>query len=633
MFCMSIPKAVSRSLFNTAILSCAALSMVRVADAQPVSAQPEEVVVTGHLVEVPRRQIATAVSILSNDEIELRGYNSLADVLRTQPGIGVTNAGGIGKTTTLRIRGEESYRTLLIIDGVKAIDASAPQVSPSFDGLLTASELQRIEVLRGPQGFVYGADAGGVVNVMTQTGAGPVSGRFDIQGGEYGMRRLDASVSGGSESADYYFAATDLEADGFNARSSDSVLRDDDGAQNTTLHARVGWNASEALRVQFVVRDVDSTAMFDGCGFPTVHDCTAVTEQTTFRLSADHDSGRFSNRFGYSEVEVDRDNLIAGVSAFRDAGTIGRIEYTGSYRPTGSTTLVYGVDLQSEDVVSSSGPNNRDQNGYYFEYQGEFSERFFVSAGARYDDNDDFGTATSARVSAAYVQDIDSSRALKYRASYGTGFRAPSMFEISYNQGPFAFPPAAGVPLDSETSEGYDLGLEYTTAAGLHLEITYFDQEIQDAIIFDLVGFSGYLQDAGDSSSKGFELSARVPVGRNVEVLANWTSNDAKDVAGDPRARRPETLANLGINYTASNENLRFIANYRVTRDAVDQVFGVGFVPLEDYEVLDLSASYRVNEALEVFARIENVFDEIYFEIPGFNSARRSVYGGVRLRF
>lgn len=153
--------------------ACTALTALpSVGHAQSVAeVRPEEIVVTSSIIPMPRRQIGTAVSVIEGTDIQLRGYEGLADVLRTQTGIGVTNSGGPGKSTTLRIRGEEGYRTMLMIDGVKAVDPSAPQVAPDFDSLLTTGDMERIEVLRGPQGFMYGADAGGVVSIITGKGA------------------------------------------------------------------------------------------------------------------------------------------------------------------------------------------------------------------------------------------------------------------------------------------------------------------------------------------------------------------------------------------------------------------------------------------------------------------------------
>jgi vitamin B12 transporter len=598
--------------------------------------RPEEIVVTSSLIPTPRRQIGTAVSVIEGTDIELRGYDDLAGVLRTQVGIGVSNSGGPGKSTTLRIRGEEGFRTLLIIDGVKAVDPSAPQVAPSFDSLLTTNDLQRVEVLRGPQGFMYGADAGGVVNVITGRGADEFGGQLGLEAGEFDTRKLSGSLAGGNDRGDFYVSATDLETDGFNAQTSDTVLRDDDGAENTTLHAKLGWNATENLRLQLVARDIDASTLYDGCftaTFATVHDCVGTTDQRTYKLSAEHRSGDFTNAFGYSNVDIAHDNFTQGVSSFATQGEIGRFEYTGSYQAADALTLVYGVDLQEEEVVSGTQEQARDQDGYYVEYQGNFGDSFYFSAGARYDDNEDFGTHTSGRVTAAYVQDLDGGDSLKYRASVGTGFRPPSLFEISYNQRPFGvLPAAAATPLQEETSQGYDLGIEYTAAGGLRLEVTYFDQDVEDAIVytFDSATFAdGYVQSPGTSTSDGIEVGVYAPIGQRWAFIGNWTNNDTKTVEGQPRLRRPENLGNLGMEYASANDAFRFIANYRISKDAID----FGGTPLDDYEVLDLSAAYAFNETFELYGRVQNATDEDYREVIGFNTAGREAYAGVRLRF
>ena len=177
-----------KPLSAAVVAACAALPQL--ARAQNTGAQgPEEIIVTSSIIPQSRRQLGTAVSAIDFEDVELRGYTDLADVLRTQAGIGVSNSGGPGKASAVRVRGEEGYRTLLIIDGVKALDPSSTQVSPNFDSLLTTSDLQRVEVLRGPQGFIYGADAGGVINIITKRGEGPLGGQVGLEFGDFSTRK------------------------------------------------------------------------------------------------------------------------------------------------------------------------------------------------------------------------------------------------------------------------------------------------------------------------------------------------------------------------------------------------------------------------------------------------------------
>ena len=170
-------------------------------------------------------------------------------------------------------------------------------------------------------------------------------------------------------------------------------MLDDDGDDNTTIHAKFGWNASDNLRLQFVGRDVDAETAYDGCFSPTTfltaYDCSATTEQTTYKVSAEHASNAFSNSFGYSSVDIVRDNFTQGQSAFATEGELSRFEYTGSYRSSAATAFVYGLDFQEEEIVDADGPSGAATKRATTSSIKVRRDILFVSLGARYDDNDD----------------------------------------------------------------------------------------------------------------------------------------------------------------------------------------------------------------------------------------------------
>ncbi|HJO10451.1 MAG: TonB-dependent receptor [Gammaproteobacteria bacterium] len=588
----------------------------------------EEIIVTSSRVPVPLRQIGISVSAISEAEIEAHGNLSLIDVLRQMPAIATTNNGGSGKATSLRIRGEEGFRTLTIFDGMRLSDPSGTQIGSPLQHLLSEG-IGRVEILRGPQGLAYGADAGGVVNISSRSDTEGFFGNLNAQAGKFGSDLLSGNIGGGNGTVDYFVAITDTETDGYNARASDSVLADSDGYENTSIHARLGVKLAENLQLDLVHRDVDGDTEFDGCfSGTTVHDCSGDYELDASRASLEYTGENFSHSISYSATDTDRENFALGVSSFTANGELDRWEYLGSATNLPGFDLVFGAD--HEEAINNG--VGRDNVGFYLEYLSDFSDNIFFTAGTRHDDNDDFGTNTSYRVSGAYLIDLSRSATLKFKGAYGTGFRAPSPFEIGYNAGAFAFPPASLVSLGQEESEGYELGVKYVVGSSLHLEAVYFDQEVEDAIFFDLAGFSGYLQDVGRSTSDGVEISADISLSDNLRLTSNYTYNDTERPNGLQRRRRPEQLANFGLAYVGMDDRLSLNAFYRISRDSIDEV-GATLVKLDDFEVMDLSASYSVSDNIKLYARVENAFDEDYEEIAGFNPPDRAAYVGVRFNF
>lgn len=250
--------------FFIALTLAAATPSQAVAQSTSSENRLEEIVVTSSRVPMPMRQIGTSISVVTQEEIAERGFSSLYDVLRSQPSIGVTNAGGAGKATSLRVRGEEGFRTLVLLDGIDISDSSTPQVTPRMEYMLS-SGIERVEILRGPQGLMYGADAGGVVNITTLAPREGLGGELSAAGGRYGSQEFAGNLGGGNGTADFNLSIADLETDGFNARTTDTVLNDDDGYDNTTVHGRFGWNVTEALRLSLVGRDTDGSTDYDSC--------------------------------------------------------------------------------------------------------------------------------------------------------------------------------------------------------------------------------------------------------------------------------------------------------------------------------------------------------------------------------
>jgi len=615
-------------------LTCSLSACIQLANAQD-SAQGvnalEEVIVTSSRIETPLRQVGTSVSVIDLQAILNEGSASLIDVLRTLPSISVTNAGGAGQISNLRIRGEEGYRTLTLLDGIKLSDPSSTQVQPQLEHLLS-SGIERVEILRGPQGLHYGADAGGVVNITTEKNTGPIESQIEASSGTFGTRQVGAKVSGGNERADFFVSGTDFNTDGFNARQADTALADKDGYENTTLHARVGVNATDTLRFNAVVHDVTGDSEYDACfdsaTFATVHQCNATYDQQAVRLSADLATNYGSHGIAWSNTQTDREYFTLGQSGFASEGELQRVEYIGQFTAAENYQLVYGIDFEKEENNAES----RDQTGYYAEYLSTFSDDVFLTAGIRHDDNDDFGNHNSYRVSAAKLIDLAGGHTMKLRGAYGTGFRAPSPYEVGYNKGPYAYAPASTTSLKEETSKGHEFAVELFTQAGSHFEAVYFDQRIEDAIYYDLATYSGYLQDIGESRSNGVELSARIPLHAQLNLQANYTYNETERPNGSQRQLRPRNLANLSLAWNSSDERTLVSAYYRRSADTEDALGGVP-VSLDAIEVFDLTSSFKLNESVQLFARLENVFDQDNEEILGYNATGRAAHVGFRVHF
>ena len=494
-------------------------------------------------------QIGVSVTVLDQDAMRAFGYPDLGSLLDTQPGVTVTMDGGYGKAAAVRIRGEEGYRTRIVLDGINIADPSSPQISPRVEHLLS-SGLSRVEILRGPQGLMWGADAGGVILMSTNdaqatTGA---SGFFEAGGDDFYQGSLNGSLV--TDRVRASLSLSQLETEGINAREIDSVNPDRDGYENTTAHGALTVQLNEMIALDFAATDISGENEYDGCydttSFALIHDCDDDYEQRAWRAGATLTSDQHSLTLAVSSSETERAFFSAGQRSYATTGETDSVSLLGTWRASDTTRITYGIDQEEQSLSDGSTDWARDNTGWNLEIQQQWGPAV-VTAGWRRDDNDDFGEHDSWRISARYnLSQLASGWAI--RAASGTGFRAPSLYEIAYNNGPFAYPPASGTPLLEEQSDGWEVALIGGISA-LAFEVIWFDQSIENEIIFDLATYSGYLQSFGESESDGLEIVASLPLSDNWSIDGNVTWIDAVQQNGADRPYRPEETGRVSLTW------------------------------------------------------------------------------------
>ncbi|MBI3303454.1 MAG: TonB-dependent receptor [Deltaproteobacteria bacterium] len=608
----------------------------------PEAVQLDPVVVTATRTETPLSQVGSAVTVITAEELEQQQIRIVSDVLREVPGLAVNRAGAVGQFTQLRIRGSEGNHTLVLIDGIEVNDPSA---GSEFDlSQLLATDIERIEILRGPQSVLYGSDAiGGVVHIITKRGRGRPTFTGSLEGGSFGTGQVQAGVSGGGEQYHYSASGTVFHTDGISVASERRGNRELDSDAHGTLFGKAGVSLMQPLELDFVGRYTRFRAEGDGFegGRGAVDASTYATGEQFFgraqaklRLFA----GRWEHILGVGYTQHTRNFFTNDEHTSHFFGSKRKFDYQTNVSlatpalADARHTVTFAVDSEVETAVSTSAFADFDRDiethGFAGQYQLSPFERLFLSAGVRYDRNNLFKDATTYRATLAYLLKESGT---KFKASYGTGVKNPTLFEL------FGFTPTfRGNPnLKPEKGEGWDIGMVQTLFGGrLALEATYFDQRIDNLI----VGSGRTSRNlAGESRAYGVEVAAMLNLISGLDLHSTYTFTHTRDPDGNKLVRRPQHTGSVNVNYRfledRANVNLGIIYNGRQSDVAFDADFNRSIVRPGAYTLVNLAASYQLTPNVQLVGRIENLFDEHYEEVFTFGTPGRAAYGGVRVRF
>ena len=597
-----------------------------------------EIVVTATRVPIPVEQSGSAITVITREDLEQRQIRVVADALRDVPGATVSRSGGAGGITEVYLRGAESNQTLVLIDGVEVNNPEGGAFD--FSSLLDL-EVERIEVLRGPQSVLWGSSAmGGVINIITRRADQPLQASAQIEGGSFSTGQGSASLGTHGDRYDALLSGSWLKTDGWSSGSSWRGNSEDDGLRVGTVMFKGGLRPRDDLELNLIERYTDSRSDFDaflgGDIRPVVDsDERADNHQNLLRLQGKFTmlEGAWEHLLGASRYDLNSSTLNTGVETFDSKSHSNQFDYQSNYffnTADADHTLTFLVK-NKEDVASNTyfARNSIRNTGVGLHYDIGLSERLFLTAGARHDFNDRFDDSNTYRLTAAYLwPDIGG----RLHTSYGTATKNPTLTELFGFSGDFQGNP----DLQPEKSHGYDLGWEQTLFdQRLRLDLSVFDNRIDNIIVG--AGHS-VINQPGESTSRGAELSANADLSTDLSATLAYAYTHTEDPQGQELSRRPRHRASLNLNYRALENRADFNLAVRYSGTATDlaydsETFASFPVKLDSFTVVNLAARYQVDDHWRVFGRIDNVFNKEYEEVFGYSGVDRGVYLGARYQF
>ena len=617
------------------LLALSLLTPLAVSGQEAKSVDP--VVVTATPVATPAEQLGASVTVVAGDDFQTYHYPSVDEALRNVPGVQIRRSGSYGKTSSISIRGANSNQVQVLVDGVRVKSPTLGQVDLSD---ISPDLIEKIEIIRGSQSTIYGADAiGGVVNIITRRGkGGPVQVSVQQEAGNYDTWVSRATVDGAWKFLHYALAGSYFESNG--------QFQNDD-TEEKAISGRVGATLPWDSALDFIFRwnkndlGVPVKGVFPGPQpfNPVINpNARSQSESTLFSLEGKsrpvswwETRGRLS-RYENSAGFQDPVDQAGDFPTFSQVKVIRReAEWVNSFFIGKWSTSSVGLEHRRE-----IGENRNtfkavtETQSVFFEQQLRFFERLFLTGGFRVEDNSIWGTTTTERGSVAFLIKETGTR---LRGSAGTGFRAPTFNDLFF--------PGFGNPdLQPEDSLSWDAGVDQKLWNDrIRLGLTYFHNDFTNLITcctpIPTAPFGGPFN-VGRARSQGIEFTGEVSLLKNLVASLNYTYTDSENrTTGRPLPREPKHRWNVGLTWEPM-ARLSLFTQVHVESEQFEP-----FGPAENgpYTRVDVGGTWRILERmgwfkkLELTARVQNLLNETYSEVRGFPALGINALVGLRASF
>ncbi|MCE2475247.1 MAG: TonB-dependent receptor [Alphaproteobacteria bacterium] len=583
----------------------------------------DHIVVEGSRLGQTLPETGSSVTVITAANIAALGFGFVLDAVGLAPGVTINSNGSFGGVASVRIRGAGSEQTLVLLDGVPVNDPSAPGGGFNF-ARLDAANIERIEILKGAQSTFWGTDAiGGVVSITTKRQEKELGGSGFGEYGSFDTFRGGASVGRANDRGEARFGFTSTESGGISKADERNGNPEEDPYRARTLFARGGWLLGPNARLDAGAQWSEADTAFDSYspeGQGSIADGDEDDETTEFtghlRLSWPWFDGRLANAASIGYANIERQSLAGGLPTFTADGERRILRYQGTFAVDEQNTLAFGAEREE----TAANGDRASLDGYFALYEVKPVQALVLTAGWRVDEHRQFDTEAAGRLAAAWAPN-DS---VTLRASWGQGFKAPTIFQRTF----FccgASEPNAG--LRAERSVSFDAGINWRAVNGqVTVGATYFEQRTEDQIDFSFV-IGGY-ENIARVESRGVEIAGRYRMTDWLTLGVEYAYIDARQGTGEPLARLPKHSGDVAVTFTPDGPfSGTVLLRHNGTEPALNGA------TLGSWTRVDIVGAYVLSESLALFGRIENLFDRAYQQVLGYGTPGLSGSLGLRLRY
>lgn len=584
---------------------------------QQISSLDEIIISSATKSEEKLKNVTANVDVITAEDIESRKFKTVAEALQTIAGIQVSPSGGIGQQTSLFLRGMDSHRTLVLIDGVRYNDITSPNGTANFEHLMI-NDIERIEVIKGAQSSIWGADASaGVINIITKSAQDGTHGNATIEYGRYNSKIAKANISHKNENFDAKFGAMIVDTDGFSAmtpKGEKAKKYEDDGYKNRNINLKLGYNFDEQNRVSTSYELIDTKTDIDG--------------YDSFNNPVPNNKDIAKTKTHLANITYENKNDIALTKVYTNYTDIKREysfgEYEGNVEEYGvntsidylnSSNLTIGGDYKKFETKKDVLDEYNNKGIFITNTNKFFDDNTIFTQALRYDKYSDFENKTTGKIGIKqYIIDE-----LNVSSNYGTGYNVPTISQLFGQWG-------ANPDLNPEKTKGYDVGIEYKG-----FSITYFNTKVNNLMVSNASTSWKYENIEGDSKFKGTEIAYKNEVIEDLLLNLSYTNLSAKNDKDEYLAKRAKNKVGFGVDYYGLKDfHFNINGEYIGTRYEKDDEKGA---KTGNYTIWNAVVDYDISKNFSTYLKLDNILNKDYQIVDGYATSQRAAYLGIKASF